>query len=230
MDGRADDGNEPPNLRRFRVALGGGLLVHAAASFVLLAAMRRSYEVLWLCHVAEWSLAVGLLRRWKAAVATATAAVLTIQLAWAADALVWLATGRFPLGMSALLQGARGADWIVAAAHFFAAPLSAAFVARAGWARRDAWLFAAAAYAALIGVSRACTPPDADVNAAFRPVAGMEGTVLADLHYLGDAYYLPGLVVAAAVFAFWPGNLLLGALQRSLARPPRSNPPPAARS
>lgn len=230
MDGRAEVGCEPPNLRRFRVALGVGLFVHAAVSFLLLVAMRRPYEVLWLCHVAEWSLAVGLLRRWKAAVATATAAVLTIQLAWAADALAWFATGRFPLGMSALLESARGADWVVAAAHFFAAPLSAAFVVRAGWVRRDAWLFAAAAYAALVGVSRACTPPAADVNAAFRPVAGMEGTFFSDLHYLGDAYYLPGLVFATAVFAFWPGNVLLGVLQRMLARRAPTNASTAQRS
>jgi hypothetical protein len=192
---------------------GAVCLFHAAATLLLRAGQGRAEECLWLCHVAEWATAFGFLARRPMLATAAIASILVIHLLWIADAVGLFLLGRGSLGIVFLDRG-DACDWFVAAPHFYAAPVGAWLIARLGWARRGSWLIASAGFVLLLGVVRACSDPTLDVNAAFRPVAGMNEGIFADLHYLGPAPYLLGLVAGAGLGAFWPGAVLLQLLQR----------------
>lgn len=214
MDSGGKERRDPDGLRRW---FGVVCLAHAAAVLLFRGAEGRASECLWLCHVAEWAIAVGLLFRLPWVASAAVASILVIQSLWIVDACGWLLQGRAPLRMI-YLENADLLDWFVVAPHFYAAPLSAYILARCRMARRGSWVFAAAGFLVLGAATRAWTDPELGVNAVFRPVGGMEQSVFADLYFLGVAPYLGGLFVAVALVAFWPGAVLLQLLQRAMHR------------
>ncbi|WP_437786620.1 hypothetical protein [Sorangium sp. So ce1097] len=136
------------------------------------------YDLLWMCNVAPILLAAG---------------CFFARPDLAAIAALWLAFGT-PMW---LLDIATGSGLILTTflPHVLCPVLAVLAVREMGLARR-AWLKATGALLALVGVTRALTPPEANVNLSHRVWAGWEA-----MFPRYDRYF--ALVAAAAALTFF---------------------------
>ncbi len=198
--------------------VGWFLLAHFALVCGVKIAAGRAGDIAWMSHVGLLMAALGLLGRSSLLIAAALINVLALHGLWLADCLTWLATGRFPLGITNYLPHADAWTWLSTLHHFYLAPLLLVVTYRTGERRPEALLLAIAVYLALTLFSHAALPVAANINYAFRvPVA--HGVWLVDWgNQQPGAIYLPGLNLFVALVMFTPAYLLM----RNWRPPPRA--------
>lgn len=138
----------------------------------------RPEEGLWLSHLSLLLAGLGFALGSAALLAGTLVGIFVFHSLWCFDALAWLATGRFPMGITYYLEHATPAQWLATLHHFFLFPLLAVVLLGARAFRFAAWPTACAAFAIAVLVSRALTPEAANVNGAFGPPPGIEGSFL----------------------------------------------------
>ncbi|MBL8900566.1 MAG: hypothetical protein JNM84_23245 [Planctomycetes bacterium] len=163
-------------LRRPRLAAALALYyLYVAATWF---ASDRPEEGLWLSHLSLLLASFGFAMGGATLLGGTLVGIFVFHALWCVDALGWLATGRFPMGVTYYLERATAAQWLATIHHFFLFPLLAAVLLRARAFRWAAWPMACVLFALAVTLARWITPATANVNGAFAPPPGVEGSFL----------------------------------------------------
>ncbi len=154
--------------------LGGWLLIHFALICLIKSGQGLGADVWWLSHVALALGGAGLLLRSPGLVSAALIAVLLPHSIWLLDWTGGFLLGRFPLGVTAYLQGASAATWLATVHHFYLMPLLVTFALREQVFVARAYPFIWGLFGLLSLVGRFGLPPARNVNAAFAMVPSVD--------------------------------------------------------
>lgn len=188
------------------------MLTHAALLCALKVSLSVPGEMFWISHVALAIGGLGLVLGSRDLVGVAFVAVAGLHTLWLVDLAAGLATGRFPLGMTAYVLTA---DWKVllgTSHHFYLAPMLGWRAAKRGGYSRGAFAGAAGLLIFLTGVSRAVMPPSLNVNFAHAVLPESESPLFVWFNALPWWAYL---CIHAAVYMgvfLAPGAVLLRVL------------------
>ncbi len=192
--------NTPPAPRLLGGWLGPCLgwlcLGHFALQALIKLGQEQPEQILWISHVGLLVAGLGLVLRSRLLIATALIQLFMLHTLWLIDVAVWQSFGIFPLGAVVYLNGADTWTWIGTSYHFYCVPALAIIVWRWRIHERAALLVAVTLSLALIVLSRAIVPPEANVNWAF----GIETDK--PIHALTLLNDLPGNLYMLALAAF----------------------------
>jgi hypothetical protein len=184
----------------------------------------RPEEGLWLSHLSLLLAGIGYTVGSATLLGGTLVGIFLFHALWCVDAVGWLATGRFPMGITYYLERATAAQWLATIHHFFLFPLLALTLLRAREFRRAAWPMACLLFALAVSLARVLTPAAANVNGAFAPPPGIEGSFLDPLLHAvleamsgwGESAWPAVMVVCCSFGNFLPVALLFGLLQSRL--------------
>jgi hypothetical protein len=181
--------------------IGAVMLANYALVVAVKIATNIPEEMLWASHVGLLVGGLGLLLNRDILVTSATTLIFTFHGAWIIDAVGWLTTGTFPIGVTSYLADADWPTWLATFHHFYLLPVLIILVLlRRRWARRS-WFVAVLVFSILTLLSRLVGSSEYNVNSAFRVVDGMDDTFFARLNSLPGAAYLLAIdAIAAANF------------------------------
>lgn len=166
-------------------------------------------DVCWLSHVALALTGAGLLTGSARFLSAALIGVLIPHSVWLFDCLGGLLFGRFPLGITAYLDGADAWTWVATAHHFYLIPVLSIVLARSRCFSSEGLPLVLALFAVLSLASRFVLAEARNVNSAFAMVPSVD---LPIVHWVNDLSTLPFLVFLNAwmgLVMMWPATLLL---------------------
>ncbi|MBK9384893.1 MAG: hypothetical protein IPN34_08770 [Planctomycetes bacterium] len=205
----------------YRPRLGAVLALYYLYVAGVWLASDRPEEGLWLSHLSLLLAGFGYATGFATLLGGTLVGIFLFHALWCVDAVVWLATGVFPVGITYYLESATAAQWLATIHHFFLFPLLAATLLRARAFRRAAWPMACLLFALAVSLARVLTPAAANVNGAFEPPPGIEGSfldpllraVLDAISGWGENAWPAVMVVCCSFGNFLPVALLFGLLQ-----------------
>lgn len=167
-----------PRAALFRPRLGLCLIfgyIFVVATWIV---SKRPEEGLWLSHLSLMLAGIGFRLASPIVLGGTLVGIFVFHSIWSFDALTWLLTGNFPMGVTRYLEASTPLQWIATLHHFFVFPLLAITLLRARAFSMAAWPAACIAFALAVIFARVFTPEAANVNGAFAPPPGLEGTFL----------------------------------------------------
>lgn len=175
----------------FGPCLGWLCLGHFALQALIKLGQEQPEQILWISHVGLLVAGLGLVLRSRLLIATALIQLFMLHTLWLIDMAVWQSSGMFPLGAVVYLNDADLWTWIGTSYHFYCVPALVITAWRWKIHERAALLVAITLSLALIVLSRAVVPPEANVNWAYgietaKPIHAL--TLLNDLP--GNLYML----------------------------------------
>lgn len=181
------------------------------AQFVLVGLIKHhqgvTVEVLWMSHAGLLLGALGFLRGSLILIGTALVGTLLLHSVWLFDCLAWVATGRFPLNVTAYLATAPALSWVATSHHFYLVPLLAVTVIRAGRLPPESLPGAIALYFVLTIAGRALASPALNVNFAYGVLSNIRMSWLDALNLLPGPAYLLILNLGVTALFFLPAFL-----------------------
>jgi MSHA pilin protein MshA len=176
-------------------------------------------QLLWMSHAALALGAAGLLLGSAPIIGSSFVAIAGLHALWMFDALAWLLTGTFPLGITSFIADMDAAAAFGTSHHVYLAPLMGAWLWSHRAAPKESLPAAIIFFAALALASRFALPPDMNINWCRAAWKGSDSMFWQWVNHQSPALYL--LMLVATVFGVFmaPAALLMRAMARSEARP-----------
>ena len=194
------------------------------ALFVAVAAIRvtqgRGHEIFWFSHVSLLLTSIGFFWRAPLILTSAVCGIFVFHLIWSIDAIWWLLTGTFPIGVTYYLASADIADWFATLHHFYLYVFLSIWLTRTGTVHPRGYALTTAVFALLATLSFTFLPETANVNCACAPCPGLEATPLGLTANLGGPGHLLAMILLSAILNFFPVNFLLLKVARLRERNP----------
>ncbi|MEL7472237.1 MAG: type II secretion system protein [Planctomycetota bacterium] len=193
-------------------AVGVVMLAHVVGLAALKLARGLEGEMLWISHVALALGGLALIVRSTRLAAMAFVGVAALHTLWLLDAAMGVATGRFPLGLTAYLLEADAWTLLGTSHHLYLTPMLAVWLRGRRVEPGRAAFHAAALFALLALACRLLLPAHLNVDFAHALLPQADSAVLAWVNALAAPAFLAVLTLGAATLFFLPGALVLARL------------------